>query len=113
MHLDHLNDEVYFHIGECFAREHKWKSAINAYQKALSIEDKREEYFAAIAEAYYQVEDFEKLLSSIFEKAINIVPEELQYWLQYASFPARNRQSRKKHSRVSRKCRTIPQRRRR
>ena len=83
--LNIANDLAYYRMGECFVKEKKWKSAINAYEKALSIEDKREEYIAALAEVYYQIDDEEKA-ATLFKKAAETAPETTKYWIQYASF---------------------------
>ena len=84
MHLDHMNDEVHYHIGICFAREKKWVSAIRAYEKAIQIEDLREEYFAALGEALFETEDIEGGIE-MFDKATSLAPEEQTYWILFAT----------------------------
>ena len=51
------NSETHFRMGECYSKEQRWENAINSYQKALSVDDQKEEYMAAIGEAYYQIDD--------------------------------------------------------
>ncbi|MDP4710221.1 MAG: tetratricopeptide repeat protein [Saprospiraceae bacterium] len=84
MHLDHMNDEVHFHIGVCFAREKKWASAIRSYEKAIQIEDLREEYFAALGEALFEKGDIEEGIE-MFDKATSLAPEEPAYWILFAT----------------------------
>ncbi len=83
--LNPANDLAYYRMGECFVKEKKWKSAIHAYQKALNLEGKREEYIAALAEVYYQIDD-EQQARLLFKKAADTAPETTKYWIQYASF---------------------------
>lgn len=83
MHLDPMNDEVHYHIGTCFAKEKKWDSAINSYEKAINIEDAREEYFAAFAEALFELGNKEEGIE-MFEKATDLAPEEPECWIRFA-----------------------------
>jgi len=83
--LNSLNADVHFYLGECFAKEKKWKSAIKTYRRAIDIDDRKEEYIAGLAEAYYQVDEIGKA-KYLFSKAADTAPETSKYWIQYASF---------------------------
>ena len=48
-------------------------------------QDKREEYFSALGEAYFQSGDYEKALP-LFKEATEIAPEQSEYWVKYARF---------------------------
>jgi tetratricopeptide (TPR) repeat protein len=85
IHLDPMNDEVYFHLGECYAGESDFKNAISAYRKAIQIEDKREEYYAALGEAYSR-ENHPAQAEQMFREATDIAPETPEYWIQYVRF---------------------------
>ena len=50
--LDPYSDEAYFLLADIYKREEKWESALNAYFKAIEIEDSREEYFDGLAKMY-------------------------------------------------------------
>jgi tetratricopeptide (TPR) repeat protein len=80
-----LNDEVLFYIGECYSHEGNWKSAIRYFRKAIRIEDYREEYYAALAEAYYQIGDHEQA-AYMFKTSTEIAPDQSSYWIHYASY---------------------------
>lgn len=82
---DPYNDEVYFFLGECFSKENKWYSAINAYHKAIEIEDNVGEYYLGVARAYVAVEDYNKATVN-FHLAIADGPEQTHFWMEFASF---------------------------
>ncbi len=82
---DSYNDEVYFFLAECFSKEEKWFSAINAYHKAIEIEDMDCEYFLGLARAYVAVEDYNKATIN-FQLAVNNGPELTHFWREFASF---------------------------
>jgi tetratricopeptide (TPR) repeat protein len=83
--LDGYNDEAYFLLGECYAREGVWYNAINAYHKAIDIENRREEYYLGLAKAYVAVEDYNKATVN-FQFATETGPEDTLYWKEYACF---------------------------
>lgn len=78
-------DEAIFHIGECFAGQKLWKKAIDSYLKAIRLEDRREEYYAALAEAYCKIGKL-KRAQTFFRTATETAPDDAQYWLRYAKF---------------------------
>ncbi|MCO6463597.1 MAG: tetratricopeptide repeat protein [Saprospiraceae bacterium] len=82
---DSYNDEAYYLLGECYAKDGIWYNAINAYHKAIDIETRREEYYLGLAKAYVAVEDYNKATIN-FQKATETGPEETLYWREYASF---------------------------
>lgn len=83
--LDPFNDEIQYSIGLTFARESRWINAINAYKRALDIDDMREEYYAGLGEAYFHINEFEKA-EYFFKKAIIDGPEQSFIWLAYANY---------------------------
>jgi len=82
---DPYNDEVYFFLGECFSKEEKWYSAINAYHKAIEIEENVGEYYLGVARAYVAVEDYNKATVN-FHLAVSDGPEQTHFWMEFASF---------------------------
>lgn len=82
---DQYNDELHYYVGLSFAREGRWINAINAYRRALDLDEDREEYFAGLGEAYFQLNEFEKA-EFYFRKAIKNGPEQSFIWLAYANF---------------------------
>ena len=83
--LDAYNDEAYFLLGECYAFDNVWYNAINAYHKAIQLENRREEYYLGLAKAYLAVEDYNKATVN-FQLATQTGPEDTLYWREYASF---------------------------
>ena len=83
--LDSYNDEAYFLLGECYAKDNVWYNAINAYYKAIELENRREEYYLGLAKAYLAVEDYNKATIN-FQLATETGPEETLYWREYICF---------------------------
>lgn len=83
--LDGYNDEAFFLLGECYAKDLVWYNAINAYHKAIDLENRREEYYLGLAKAYLAVEDYNKATIN-FQMATQTGPEETLYWKEYICF---------------------------
>jgi len=83
LRLDAHCDEAYFHLGEAAIEEEKWQLAIHYCNKAIEIEDNREEYHATIATAYAQMGNY-TMAEDHCSRATDIAPEESRYWQQYA-----------------------------
>jgi len=83
--LDGYNDEAFFLLGECYAKDLVWYNAINAYHKAIDLENRREEYYLGLAKAYLAVEDYNKATIN-FQMATQTGPEETLYWREYICF---------------------------
>jgi tetratricopeptide (TPR) repeat protein len=85
LQLDPFNDELHYYVGVSFSREGRWVNAINAYRRALELDDCREEFLAGMGEAYFHLNEFEKA-DRYFRKAIKDGPEQSFIWLSYANF---------------------------
>jgi tetratricopeptide (TPR) repeat protein len=83
--LDNYNDEAYYLLGECYAKSGVWYNAINAYHKAIEIEDRREEYYHGLAKAYIAIDDNHRAILN-FQMATQTGPEETIYWREYCCF---------------------------
>lgn len=83
--LDSFNDEAFFLLGECYSKDQVWYNAINAYHKAIDLENRREEYYLGLAKAYLAVEDYNKATVN-FQMATQTGPEETLYWKEYICF---------------------------
>jgi tetratricopeptide (TPR) repeat protein len=82
---DAYNDEAYYHLAQCYYKEGNWYSSINAFHKAISLEDRTENYYLGLAKAYIEVEDYTKATIN-FKKATQAGHEGYIYWYEYASF---------------------------
>lgn len=82
---DPYNDEIYYYLAECYSKEEKWYSAINAYHKAIEIEDSCGDYFLGLARAYIAVEDYNKATIN-FHLSVSDGPEQTYFWREFASF---------------------------
>ncbi len=87
---DPYNEELYFHLANCYVNEKSWYTAINAYHKALSIDDNREEFFLGLAKAYVEIENFEKSDHYFKQATLNGI-EESVYWKEYTLFLVKNK----------------------
>jgi tetratricopeptide (TPR) repeat protein len=83
--LDPNRDDTYYYFGECLTEQELFQSAIYYYSKAIQINDRREEYFAARGEAYLWSGELEAAESD-FIQATHIAPESGHLWIQYCSF---------------------------
>jgi len=83
--LDSYNDEAFYLLGECYAKEGVWYNAINAYHKAIELDNRREEYYLGLAKAYLAVEEYNKATVN-FQMATQTGPEETHYWKEYVCF---------------------------
>lgn len=83
--LDGFNDEAFFLLGECYSSDQVWYNAINAYHKAINLENRREEYYLGLAKAYLAVENYNKATVN-FQMATQTGPEDTLYWREYAGF---------------------------
>lgn len=83
--VDPFNDEVYFYLGELMAEQEHWQSAISYYDKAISIEHTREEYYASRGETFFHLDRFFEAELD-FKKAVDLAPEDGRYTIQYCSF---------------------------
>jgi tetratricopeptide (TPR) repeat protein len=83
--IDAYNDEAYFLLGESYSKEAVWYNAINAYHKAIDLDNRREEYYLGLAKAYLAVEDYNKATIN-FQMATQTGPEDTQSWYEYACF---------------------------
>ena len=82
---DPYNDEVHFYIGECCSAKQRWNEAIKAYNKAIKIDDRREEYLMGIAKAFSATGQ-KDLALHYFKKATYVAPEQNSYWVEYALY---------------------------
>ncbi len=85
LQLDPYNDELHYYVGISFSREARWVNAINAYRRALDLDDCREEYYAGLGEAYFHLGEHSKA-ERYFRKAIKDGPEQSFIWLAFANF---------------------------
>lgn len=92
-HSDPYSSEAQYGIAQCFAHQKDWRRAIDAYRKAIFLEDRQEEYYSAISHAYVQIGNYKKA-EAYLRAAADIAPEEAKYWIDLARFlMQRNRAS--------------------
>lgn len=82
---DPYNDQIFFLLGECYSKEEKWFSAVNAYHKGIDIDDNVGEYYLGLARAYVALEDYNKATVN-FHLAVSDGPEQTHYWVEFSSF---------------------------
>ena len=78
-------DVANFRMGECMNKGGKSLEAIQFYHRAMELNCLKEEYVAALAQAYYDIEDFENADKYLAE-AIEVAPETPKYWISYIDF---------------------------
>lgn len=83
--LHAFEDDAYAHLGECRALQLDYTGALHYYSRAIQLNDKREDYFAARAEVYLRMDRI-FLAESDFIAATRLAPDDGVYWVQYCSF---------------------------
>jgi tetratricopeptide (TPR) repeat protein len=85
LELDGNDHETHFRLGECASMSGKHDKAVDFFLRATALNNRKEEYFAALGDAYFQLENYSQSLAS-YRKAAFIAPEDVQCWLRYAGF---------------------------
>ncbi|MCU0348508.1 MAG: tetratricopeptide repeat protein [Saprospiraceae bacterium] len=83
--FDSFMAEAHYHIGKCFGRQKDWLRAVGAFQKAVKLEEKNEDFLGALAEAYCQTGNLKKALE-YFREAADTAPEVPSHWVNLAQF---------------------------
>ncbi|HRW74947.1 MAG: tetratricopeptide repeat protein [Lewinellaceae bacterium] len=82
---DELHDEAIFRLGCIRVLDGRLEEAISLLEKAVGLNAEREEYYIALAEAYFQ-KDMLPQAEFCLNRALELAPEQSAYWLQYATF---------------------------
>lgn len=83
--LHAFEEDAYAQLAECRALQDDCRGALHYYSKAIQLNDKREDYYAARAEVYLRMERL-MLAESDFISATRLAPLDGVYWVQYCSF---------------------------
>lgn len=83
--LEPMDDEVYFFLGNTYMSEQQWRLAANYYERAISLQDRNEDYFIALAEAYNKCTEHHKA-DLFFRRATEVGPEMPTAWVKYAEY---------------------------
>lgn len=87
--LDPGHDEAHFRLGCLLFLQERLEEAVYHLEVAVDLQNEREEYYVALAEAYYQ-QGFIAQAEMCLHRALELAPEQSGYWLQYASFLLQN-----------------------
>jgi len=88
--VDPYNDELYYNLALCYGKEGSWYKAINAFHRAISIEDNREEYYLGLAKAYANIDCDEKAIVN-FRKSTLTGLEQPEYWVEFCTYLLKKR----------------------
>lgn len=83
--IDRRQDEAHFRLGCLLVTEDRLKAGIGHLKRAISLQGDREEYHVALAEAWFRSGDMPRAEECLLQ-AIEMAPEQSEYWLQYASY---------------------------
>ena len=83
--LNPCNSLALFRLGECSVVMEDWETAISYYNQAIEMDCGKEEYLAALAEAYFKNKNILQA-KEFFQRATEMAPELSQYWAKYALF---------------------------
>ncbi len=79
------NAEGYYGMGLCYMELELGDLALEGFLKACSLDDRREEFAAALGEAYYMLGDMASATEA-FNRAIELAPEMSEYWVRLITF---------------------------
>lgn len=83
--FNHDDADALYRMGECAQILGQYNQAITYYKEAIKFDNQREEFYASMADAYFQIDELSSALFS-YRKAAYIAPEEVTYWLRYIYF---------------------------
>ncbi len=77
--------DALYHVGLCYTYLGCPLPAIDYLERASKLDKKREEFAAALGEAYY-LNGSTEMAANYFDKAIELAPEVSEYWIRYITF---------------------------
>lgn len=83
--LDPLDDENYYHLGRIYLRERKPGIAARYFERAVNLDDRNEDYVAALADAW-MAEGRADEAEACLVRATELAPELPEGWVRYAEF---------------------------
>lgn len=83
------DDDALYNYGCIQMSEREYEDAIVTLEQAIAIQNEKEEYFVALAEAYFQTGRMGQA-EMCLHSAIELAPEQAGYWLHYASMLLHN-----------------------
>lgn len=81
--IDAYNPDIYFHLGECYAAEGRYREANYHFKMAIKLQAGVEEYHLGLALSYAATQD-ENLAVEQFETATKIASHRNELWAAYA-----------------------------
>ncbi len=79
------NSEAFYRLGLALGAEDRWREAAAALEQAIQLENRQDEYQAALAAIYLRLGDTKRAAQKM-QRAIFLAPEITAHWLQYARF---------------------------
>ena len=83
--MGNMDDEINFHMAICLGQLNRFPAAIASLEKAISQDPDREDYYLALADMFFQADNNDEALI-YYQKAVDLAPDLLNSWLQYAGF---------------------------
>jgi len=83
--LEPMDDEIYYLLGLSYVADETWNLAANYFERAISLNDRNEEYFIALAKTYASQGEH-KRAQLFFRRATEIGPEIPEAWIAAADY---------------------------
>ncbi|MGE5356429.1 MAG: tetratricopeptide repeat protein [Deltaproteobacteria bacterium] len=80
--MDPFNDEAYYLLGVIYKKIRNWQKALNAFQKAMDLDEDREEYIDGVAEMYLKLKDYKKA-EQYYDLLVDTCTPEEKYYIKY------------------------------
>ena len=79
------HEVVYFHLGQCYAKDQIWESAAHFYKEAVARDENREDFLSALADVYIRLGRFREA-EPLLIAATTVLPELSYIWMRLARF---------------------------
>jgi tetratricopeptide (TPR) repeat protein len=82
---DPYNDEAYYFLSLCLIESGEWSNAVMTLNKAIELDDRREEYYFELAKVYTHLNKL-KSAGECYKNATQTGSEQIIYWFGYVKF---------------------------
>lgn len=85
LRLDNYNPDIYFYIGQSYAKEGRQQNALYYFKKSIELDPTNEDYQLVIAQAYADLNESKKA-DSHFTLATTLAPYRSELWSAHTTF---------------------------
>lgn len=83
--LETENEDALFECGNMWAMQYEWAKATKYYLEAIKVNEKREEFWAALGAAYH-AKGRGREAEACLRRALHLAPDDVRYWLLFVHY---------------------------